>query len=224
MKKMFLIAVGALSLTACKKETTITEENASNDTLAPAETAVERTGYKIGDNATDFSLIGTDDKQHSLSDYTDAKGFIVIFTCNHCPYVIAYEDRINALDAKYKPLGYPVIAINPNDASVQPEDSLDLMKVRAQEKGFTFPYLVDKNQEIYPQYGATKTPHVFVLQKENEAHIVKYIGTIDDNYEDANDVSERYVENAVDALLAGKEIAVKETVAIGCTIKIKGDS
>lgn len=221
MKKMFLIAVGALSLTACKKETTITEENASNDTLAPAETVVERTGYKIGDNATDFSLIGTDDKMHSLSQYPDAKGFIIIFTCNHCPYVIAYEDRINALDAKYKPLGYPVIAINPNDASVQPEDSLDLMKVRAQEKGFTFPYLVDEGQEIYPQYGATKTPHVFVLQKENDNHIVKYIGTIDDNYEDANDVSERYVEDAVDALLAGNEIAVKETVAIGCTIKVK---
>src|SRR5690606_11152345 len=157
MKKMFLIAAGVLSLTACKKETTITEENASNDTLAPTEeVSVEKTGYKIGDNATDFSLIGTDDKQHSLSDYTDAKGFIVIITCNHCPYVIAYEDRINALDAKYKPLGYPVITINPNDASVQPEDSLDLMKVRSAEKGFTFPYLVDENQEIYPQYGATK--------------------------------------------------------------------
>lgn len=222
MKKMFLIAAGVLSLTACKKETTITEENASNDnTLATTEEVVEKTGYKIGDEATDFSLIGTDDKMHSLSQYPDAKGFIVIFTCNHCPYVIAYEDRINALDAKYKPLGYPVIAINPNDASVQPEDSLDLMKVRAQEKGFTFPYLVDENQEIYPQYGATKTPHVFILQKENGNHIVKYIGTIDDNYEDANDVSERYVEDAVDALLKNEPIKQTETVAIGCTIKVK---
>lgn len=221
MKKMFLIAAGILSLTACKKETTITEENVANDTLATTEEVVEKTGYKIGDNATDFSLIGTDDKMHSLSQYPDAKGFIVIFTCNHCPYVIAYEDRINALDAKYKPLGYPVIAINPNDASVQPEDSLDLMKVRAQEKGFTFPYLVDENQEIYPQYGATKTPHVFILQKENGNHIVKYIGTIDDNYEDANDVSERYVEDAVDALLKNEPIKQTETVAIGCTIKVK---
>src|SRR5690554_7378706 len=222
MKKMFLIAVGVLSLTACKKETTITEENVANDTLAPTEeVAVERTGYKIGDNATDFSLIGTDDKMHSLSQYPDAKGFIIIFTCNHCPYVIAYEDRINALDAKYKPLGYPVIAINPNDASVQPEDSFDLMKVRAQEKGFTFPYLVDEGQKIYPQYGATKTPHVFILQKENGKNIVKYIGAIDNNHENANDVSEKYVEAAVDALLAGNEIAVKETVAIGCTIKVK---
>src|SRR5690554_7597659 len=95
------------------------------------------------------------------------------------------------------------------------------MKVRVQEKGFTFPYLVDEGQEIYPQYGATKTPLLFALQKENDNHIVKYIGTIDDNYEDANDVSERYVEDAVDALLAGNEIAVKETVAIGCTIDRK---
>ncbi|SEH88646.1 AhpC/TSA family protein [Paenimyroides aquimaris] len=222
MKKMFLIAAGVLFLTACKKETTITEENVANDTLAPTEeVAVERTGYKIGDNATDFSLTGTDDKQHSLSDYTDAKGFIVIFTCNHCPYAKAYEDRIVALDKKYKELGYPVIAINPNDASVQPEDSFDLMKVRAQEKGFTFPYLVDENQEIYPQYGATKTPHVFVLQKENGKNIVKYIGAIDNNHEDANDVSEKYVEAAVDALLKNEPIKQTETVAIGCTIKVK---
>jgi len=221
MKKMFLIAAGILSLTACKKETTITEENVANDTLATTEEVVEKTGYKIGDEATDFSLTGTDDKQHSLSDYSDAKGFIVIFTCNHCPYAKAYEDRIVALDKKYKKLGYPVIAINPNDASVQPEDSFDLMKVRAQEKGFTFPYLVDENQEIYPQYGATKTPHVFVLQKENGKNIVKYIGAIDNNHEDANDVSEKYVEAAVDALLKNEPIKQTETVAIGCTIKVK---
>ncbi len=221
MKKMFLIAAGVLSLTACKKETTITEENASNDTLAPAETVAEKTGYKIGDEATDFSLTGTDDKQHSLSDYTDAKGFIVIFTCNHCPYAKAYEDRIVALDKKYKELGYPVIAINPNDASVQPEDSFDLMKTRAKEKGFTFPYLIDEGQKIYPQYGATKTPHVFVLQKENGKNIVKYIGAIDNNYENANDVTEKYVEAAVDALLKNEPIKQTETVAIGCTIKVK---
>lgn len=221
MKKMFLIAAGILSLTACKKETTITEENVANDTLATTEEVVEKTGYKIGDEATDFSLTGTDDKQHSLSDYSDAKGFIVIFTCNHCPYAKAYEDRIVALDKKYKKLGYPVIAINPNDASVQPEDSFDLMKVRAQEKGFTFPYLVDKDQKIFPQYGATKTPHVFVLQKENGKNIVKYIGAIDNNHEDANDVSEKYVEAAVDALLKNEPIKQTETVAIGCTIKVK---
>jgi len=221
MKKFFTLALCATVFIACKKESSTTNETTSNDSIATTEEAIVNAGYTIGDEATDFSLIGTDDKTYSLAHYTDAKGFIVIFTCNHCPYAKAYEDRIVALDKKYKDLGYPVIAINPNDASVQPEDSFDLMKVRAQEKGFTFPYLVDEGQKIYPQYGATKTPHVFILQKENGKNIVKYIGAIDNNHENANDVSEKYVEAAVDALLAGNEIAVKETVAIGCTIKVK---
>lgn len=178
-------------------------------------------GYKIGDAATDFSLPGIDGKNYSLAQYTDAKGFIVIFTCNHCPYAVAYEDRIVALDKKYAPLGYPVIAINPNDPELQPEDNMEAMKVRAQEKGFTFPYLLDEGQQIYPQYGATKTPHVFILNKENGKNIVRYIGTIDDNYKDASDVSKKYVESAVDALLSGNPIEQTTTVAIGCTIKDK---
>lgn len=178
-------------------------------------------GYEIGDVATDFKLKNIDDKFVSLSDYKDTKGFIVIFTCNHCPYAVKYEDRIIALDKKYKKLGYPVIAINPNDPIAQPEDSFELMKVRAQEKGFTFPYLLDEGQKIYPQYGATKTPHVFVLQKEKGKNIVKYIGAIDNNYEDENDVSEKFVEDAVDALLANISIKVTKTTAIGCTIKVK---
>lgn len=177
--------------------------------------------YKVGDVATDFSLKNIDSKYVSLKDYKNAKGYIVIFTCNHCPYAKAYEERIIALDKKYKDLGYPVIAINPNDPDVQPQDGFTEMQVRAKEKGFTFPYLLDEGQKIYPQYGATKTPHVFLLQKEKDKNIVKYIGAIDNNYEDANDVSERYVEDAVDALLANKPIKVTSTVAIGCTIKVK---
>lgn len=177
--------------------------------------------YKVGDVATDFSFKNIDSKYVSLKDYKNAKGYIVIFTCNHCPYAKAYEERIIALDKKYKDLGYPVIAINPNDPDVQPQDGFTEMQVRAKEKGFTFPYLLDEGQKIYPQYGATKTPHVFLLQKEKDKNIVKYIGAIDNNYEDANDVSERYVEDAVDALLANKPIKVTSTVAIGCTIKVK---
>ncbi len=177
--------------------------------------------YKVGDVATDFKLKNTDGKFVSLKDYKDAKGFIVIFTCNHCPYAKAYEDRIIALDKKYKTAGYPVIAINPNDPTVQPEDGYEQMIVRAKEKRFTFPYLVDEGQKIYPQYGALKTPHVYLLQKENGKNIVKYIGAIDDNYEDPNDVSVKYVENAVDALLKGQKIATERSLAIGCTIKVK---
>jgi len=176
-------------------------------------------GYKVGDIATDFSLKNIDNKKVSLKDFKDAKGYIVIFTCNHCPYAQAYEDRIVALDKKYKKQGYPVIAINPNNPEKQKEDSFDLMKVRAKEKGFTFPYLLDEGQKIYPQYGATKTPHVYILQKTSKGNQVKYIGAIDDNYGDEKAVKQKYVENAVDALLKNKEVAVKETKAIGCSIK-----
>ena len=178
-------------------------------------------GYKVGDEATDFKLKNIDGKMVSLSDYKDAKGFIVIFTCNHCPYAIAYEDRIIALDKKYKSLGYPVIAINPNDPEVQPQDSFELMKERAKSKGFTYPYLIDEGQKIYPQYGAQKTPHVYILKKEGKKNIVKYIGAIDNNYKNANDADQKYAENALDALLKGVEPEVKSTVAIGCTIKKK---
>lgn len=177
--------------------------------------------YGIGDAATDFSLPGVEDKHVSLSDYSDTAGFIVIFTCNTCPYAKAYEDRILALDQKYKPLGYPVIAINPSDPGLQPKDNMEAMKVRAREKGFTFPYLQDEGQKVYPRYGATRTPHVFVLKKEDDKNIVKYIGAIDNNYEDASQVTDRYVEEAVDNLLAGRDVIRNRTVAIGCSIKAK---
>ncbi len=178
-------------------------------------------GYGIGDEATDFNLKNIDGKMVSFSDYNDAKGFIVIFTCNHCPYAKKYENRIIALDKMYKNQGYPVIAINPNDPEIQPQDGFKEMIQRAKEKGFTFPYLLDEGQNIYPQYGATKTPHVFVLKKENGKNIVKYIGAIDNNYEDEKDVSEYYVQDAVNSLLKNTEIKTTRTVAIGCTIKVK---
>lgn len=177
------------------------------------------TGYQVGDVATDFSLKNVNNKHVSLNDFKDAKGFIVVFTCNHCPYAVAYEDRIIALDQKYKKLGYPVIAINPNNPAVQPKDSFELMQERAKEKAFTFPYLFDEGQKVYPQYGATKTPHVYLLQKTKKGNIVKYIGAIDDNYNDPSAVKVKYVENAVNSLLDGKEIEVKTTKAIGCSIK-----
>ena len=176
-------------------------------------------GYKVGDMAADFSLKNVDGTMVSLSDFDNAKGFLVIFTCNTCPYAQAYEDRIIALDAKYKSKGVPVIAINPNNPSAKPGDSFAKMKERAAEKGFTFPYLLDEGQNVYPQYGATRTPHVFLLEKTVSGNRVKYIGAIDDNYQDASQVDETFVENAVDAMLAGNEINPKTTKAIGCGIK-----
>jgi peroxiredoxin len=176
-------------------------------------------GYKIGDKATDFKLKNVDEKMVSLANYKSAKGFIVIFTCNHCPYSIAYEDRIIALDKKYKAKGYPVIAINPNNPEISKGDDFASMQQRAKDKGFTFPYLFDDGQKIYPQYGATRTPHVFILNKENGNLIVEYIGAIDNNSQDANAVTEKYVESAIDALLANKKPTTNSTKAIGCTIK-----
>lgn len=217
MEKILMLFSAILLLVSCESKTSKNEPVI----LADAGETMVHKGYHIGDEATDFKLENIDGKLVSLSDYRDSKGFLVIFTCNHCPYAIAYEDRIIALDKKYRPLGYPVIAINPNDPEVQPEDSMEEMRKRAADKGFTFPYLLDEGQKIYPQYGATKTPHVFLLNKESGKNIVRYIGTIDNNYSDAADVSERYVEAAVDALLAGKPIEKTTTVAIGCTIKVK---
>ena len=176
-------------------------------------------GYKIGDVAEDFSLKNIDGKIVSLADYKDAKGFIVIFTCNTCPFAVKYEDRIIALNNKYASKGYPVIAIMPNNTAKKPGDNFDAMKQRAQEKGFTFPYLIDENQTVYPKFGATKTPHVFILQKGDGLNIVEYIGAIDDNYKDASAVNTKYVENAVDAMLNGEEVSPTETKAIGCSIK-----
>ena len=187
--------------------------------LSTATSPVKVDGYKIGDVATDFSLPNVDGDMVSLGDFEDAKGFIVIFTCNTCPYSVAYEDRIIALDKKYKSRGYPVIAINPNDPAAIEGDELADMKVRAVEKGFTFPYLQDVGQQVYPQYGATKTPHVFVLQKEDEKNIVRYIGAIDDSSRNPKNVTKRFVEQSVNDLLAGKTLTITRTKAIGCSIK-----
>ncbi len=176
-------------------------------------------GYKVGDLATDFSLPNIDGEMVSLSDYDHAKGFIVIFTCNTCPYSIAYEDRIVALDKKYTPLGYPVIAINPNDPAAQNGEELSDMKQRAEDKGFSFPYLQDKGQKVYPKFGATRTPHVFVLEKQDKGNVVQYIGAIDDSSRNPDKVKHYYVEDAVGALLADQLPKVSTTKAIGCSIK-----
>ncbi len=177
-------------------------------------------GYSIGDEATDFKLKNVDGTMVSLSNYKEAKGFIVIFTCNTCPYAVASEDRIIALDQEFKEKGFPVIAINPNNPEVQPADTFQKMQEKAKEKKFTFPYLYDESHSLYKTYGAAKTPHVYLLQKEQGKYRVKYIGAIDDNVRNANAVKERFLANAVNELLQGKEVSVKETKAIGCSVKV----
>lgn len=175
-------------------------------------------GYQPGDKATDFKLKSVDGKMYSMANYKDAKGFIVVFTCNTCPFAVKYEDRVNELAKKYKSKGYVLLAINSNDPEVQPDDTFNKMQTKAKDKGFAFPYLVDEGQKIYPQYGATKTPHVFLLDKNL---VVKYIGAIDDNADDASAVKQHYLENAIAALESGKEPSPALTKAIGCSIKAK---
>lgn len=177
-------------------------------------------GYDIGDIATDFNLENIDGKFVSLSDFNDAKGFIIVFTCNTCPYAVLYEDRIEALNKKYASQGYPLIAIMPNNVQTKPGDSMKSMKQRAIDKGFTFPYLMDAGQKIYPQYGATKTPHVYILESTTRGPVVRYIGGIDDNYKDATLVKTNYVEDAIEALKKGNLINQTTTKAIGCSIKL----
>lgn len=176
-----------------------------------------QTGYRIGDNAADFSLKNIDGSMVSMSDYSDAKGFIVIFSCNHCPWVIMYEDRMIDLHKTYAPKSFPVIAINSNDSLTVPEDSYSKMKIRAKEKQFPFAYLYDETQEVAKRFGATRTPHVFIVSSKDLK--VEYIGTIDNNAKEPQSATEFYVRDAVDALLNNQTIAEKETKAIGCTIK-----
>ena len=173
-------------------------------------------GYKVGDVATDFSLKNVDNTMKSLESYPDAKGYIVVFTCNHCPYSVLYEDRLIDIHNKYAAKGYPVIAINPNDPKASTGDSFEKMIERSNEKEFPFDYLFDDGQKIYPQYGATRTPHVFLLDAKR---VVKYIGAIDDNARDAESVEVKYLENAIEALMEGKDPEISFTKAIGCTIK-----
>jgi len=179
-----------------------------------------KNGYEVGDIATDFSLKNVDGKMVSLADYKSAKGFIVIFDCNTCPYSKAYNERIIALNKKYSK-EFPLIAINANSPDMSPGDSFEEMKKYARNKGYTFPYLVDETQEIARAYGATNTPHVFVLSKDQSVLKVAYIGTIDNNSRDASSVTKAYVEEAVDALLAGKSVSTPKTKAIGCGIKYR---
>jgi peroxiredoxin len=186
------------------------------------ETSVNRlAGYGIGDAVADFKLKNVDGKTVSLNDFASAKGFVVVFISNHCPFSKSYEDRVIDIDKKYASQGYPVIAINPNDPEAYEEDSFVNMQARAREKGYTYPYLTDNTQTVTKAFGAMRTPHAFVLNKENGKIIVHYIGAIDDNPQDPANVTKHYVTDAVNNLLLGKPVVTPTTKAIGCAIKWK---
>ena len=182
--------------------------------IATAAHPIEN-GYEVGDKAADFKLKNVDGRWVSLTDYKDTKGFIVIFDCNTCPYAKAYSQRIIDLNERYSVKGFPVITINANDGD---GDSYDDMVRIAKKKNYKYPYLFDETQEVAKAFGATNTPHVFVLTKELK---VAYIGAIDDNARDASSVTKHYAEDAVDALLTNKPVPETKTKAIGCGIRWK---
>jgi peroxiredoxin len=179
------------------------------------------TGYQVGDKVADFKLKNVDGKMVSLADNPAAKGYILVFTCNTCPVAQAYEDRVIALNQKYTALGYPVIAINPNDPAIAAGDSFEKMKERASSRQYAFPYLVDENQQVAKSFGARSTPHVFIVTRAGNDFSVAYIGAIDNNSEDEASASKKFVEAAMNDILAGKPASVNFTKAVGCGIKWK---
>ena len=177
-------------------------------------------GYSIGDTVSDFSLKNVDGKKVALSSFKNNKGLIVVFDCNTCPVSNAYNSRIIALSERYKDT-FPLIAINANDPEQSPGDSFEEMVSYAKYKGYTFPYLMDETQQIAKAFGATNTPHVFLLARSGNDYKVAYIGAIDDNTRNASAASKKYVEQAIDALLTGKSVPIEKTKAVGCGIKWK---
>lgn len=191
--------------------------------VAPATTVTQVTGLKLGEKAPAFRLQNIDGNWYSLADVKDAagrtpKGYVVVFTCNTCPFAVAYEDRLVALHNRTSAMGYPVVAIQPNDPAVKPDDGMAGMQQRAKDKNFGFLYLFDDGQKIYPQFGATRTPEIYLLDANQ---MLRYHGAIDDNAQDASAVKINYVESAIAALEAGNQPDPGDVKAIGCSIKTR---
>ena len=210
MKRSFLLIAASLFLMSFSVHTIW---NKSTETC--------NSGIEIGDKAPDFNLKNIDGKMYSFDNIKDAngdapKGYIVVFTCNTCPYAKANENRLIELHNTYSPKGYPVVAIQPNDPAVQSGDSFEAMKANSREKGFPFIYLFDDGQNVFPKYGATKTPEVYLVDSDR---VLIYHGAIDDSPRDESGVDEKFVEDAISALEKGQKPATTTTKAVGCSIK-----
>jgi len=190
-------------------------------TLFVTTTLMAGDSLKPGDAAMDFSLKDVNGKMVSLSQMKETKGFIVVFTSITCPVASKYEQRIINLNDQFSSKGYPVIAINSNDEKVSPGDSYENMQRVVREKGYKFEYLRDEDQDVAREYGATNTPHVYVLSWKEGKLMVEYVGAIDNNVDDPAKADKKYVEDAVNALLKGDDLTVSSTKAVGCSIKWK---
>lgn len=179
------------------------------------------TTLTAGQAAPDVKLKNVNNKEVSFAGFPKAKGYIVVFTCNTCPYSIAYEQRIIDLNKKYAKVGYPVIAINPNDPAASAADSFEEMKKLSKKKKYTFPYLFDKGQAVTNAYGAMKTPHIFIVSNTGKGRIIEYTGAIDNDTEGTNINRIRYAEDVIASLMKNEKPTVTVTKAIGCTVKRK---
>lgn len=207
-------------------EDTPTEMEAGSDApvqpVASAE-ADYSDGLQLGEKAPAFELKNVDGKMYRMEDIrsadgSPARGYVITFTCNTCPYAQNYEQRLIDLHNELAPRGYPVIAIQPNDPELKPGDSFEAMKAQAEKMDYPFVYLLDEGQEIYPQYGASRTPEIYLLDADG---VLRYHGAIDDNVESADAVTVNYVTSAVDAIENGRTPDPADVKAIGCTIKTK---
>ncbi len=182
--------------------------------------AVAFSGVSPGDRAPEFELFGVDYKYHSLEQYADSEAIVVIFTCNHCPYAKAYEDELIKLAKQYQPKDIQFLAVNPNPADMVAADGFPQMRKRAKKKGFPYPYIYDETQKVARAYGASVTPHIFVVQYQNRdkkrVPYVVYEGAVDNRHKDP-----RYLKNALDAILADEEIDKKKTAQFGCSVKYR---
>lgn len=221
MPAVLVLAAFSISIISCNPGVESTKQIAAE---APAESPESqpkatptKLGLQVGEKAPDFKLQNVDGNLFSLSDFPEAKGYIITFTCNTCPYSVAYEDRIIALHNQFAPRGYPVIAVQPNDPEIKAGDSFENMQKRAADKQFPFPYLMDDGS-VTPVYGATRTPEIYLLDKDLT---LRYTGAIDDSAQDPAGVKTKYVEEAIEALEAGRDPEPSLVKAIGCTIRPK---
>jgi peroxiredoxin len=175
-------------------------------------------GMPVGTSAPPFSLPGVDGKTWSLDSFADAELLVVVFTCNHCPYAIASEDRLLEIQADYADKGVRLVAVNPNDAVNYPADSFDKMVERAAVKAFTFPYLHDESQGVARAYDAACTPDIFVFDRDRK---LVYNGRIDDNWQQPAEVTRRDLRAVLDAALEGRPVDFEHVPSMGCSIKWK---
>jgi peroxiredoxin len=165
--------------------------------------------------APDFTLPGVDGRSHSLADYTDAEVLVLVQSCNHCPYVLAWEERVNRLQSEYADRGVTIVAVCSNDATTHPADSFEAMVEHARDAAYVIDYLHDEDQALARALGSERTPEVFVFDADRR---LRYHGAVDDSRDD-RDVSVHYLRDALDAVLAGEEPAITETPPVGCTVK-----